>query len=63
MMNGGFGMTMKQFEKWKAKAYTKDDIAKNRKKFWKNNVIGEAEISYLKKALEAPDVNQFLAVM
>jgi len=57
------GMTMKEFWLWKAKAYAKDDIEKNRKKFWRNQPIGEAEIAYLKNVMEAPDVSQFIALV
>ena len=58
----GYGMTRKEFEKYKSLALAKNDIEENRKKFWKNQIT-DADIEYMKKAMEAPDVNQFVAVM
>jgi hypothetical protein len=59
----GYGMTRKEFEKYKALALARNDVDENRKKFWKNSQITDADIEYMKKALEAPDVNLFLKVI
>lgn len=54
-------MTAKEFAMYRSKAYARKDVRENQKKFHKN--ITDADISYMKKAIEAPDVNLFLAVI
>lgn len=58
----GCALTKKEFERLKALAVAKNDVAENRKKFWRNQIT-DADIAYMVKAMEAPDVNQFLAVI
>ena len=54
-------MTRREFEMYKALAYARHDVEDNRKKF--RQPITDADIDYMKKAMEAPDVNLFLAVI
>ena len=58
-----YGFTRQEYEAYKAKAYVRHDVADNRQKFQKNSVIGDAEIAYLRKAMEAPDVNLFVRLV
>jgi len=57
----GFGMTAKEFAMYRAKAYARRDVRENQQKF--QTPITDADVNYLKKALDAPDVDQFLAVI
>ena len=57
----GFGMTAKEFAMYRAKAYARQDVLENQKKF--QTPITDADVAYMVKALDATDVNQFLAVV
>ena len=60
-IDNGMGLTMRQFNAWKTQVFAQEDIQNNVKKF--RNQITEADVEYIKNALEAPDVNQFLGVI
>lgn len=57
----GFGMTRREYEMYRAKAIVRHDIETNQQKF--RQQITDADVAYMVKALEAPDVNLFVDVM
>lgn len=61
MQHQGYGMTKKEYEKYKTLAYARHDVTENQQKFIKP--ITDADVAYMKKALNAPDVNMFIQLV
>ena len=60
-MNLTGGWTRREYDNYRAMVIAMSDVVENQKKF--RQPITDADIDYLKMAMEAPDVNLFVSVM
>jgi len=60
-MNFTGGWTKREYDNYRALVIAKSDMVENQKKFLRP--ITDADVEFLKKAMEAPDVNLFVSVM